>query len=143
MKKENGQLRQTVNFKNTRRQAGWTFWSMLFVMGVILFFTYIGMQLVPVYIANSNVVNAMRRSMEEVDLTKVTRAQIIRKINAQLYLDCSHELLNYKTDLKVRRSRKSVTVETHYRREIPLFYNLSLVASFDNVEEKSLSGSIP
>ena len=115
----------------------------MFVMGVILFFSYIGMQLLPVYSANNNVINAMRRSMEEVELTKVNRAEIIRKMDAQLYLDGSHDMLNFKTDLKVRRSRKKLIVETHYRREIPLFFNLSLVASFDNVEEKTLSGSTP
>ena len=115
----------------------------MFVMGVILFFSYIGMQLLPVYSANNNVINAMRRSMEEVELIKVDRAEIIRKMDAQLYLDGSHDMLNFITDLKVRRSRKKLIVETHYRREIPLFFNLSLVASFDNVEEKTLSGSTP
>lgn len=126
---------------NISRQRGWTFWSLLFVMLVIGFFSYVGMQLVPIYATNENVVNAMRQSLEEVDLTRVNRATIIRKMNAQLYLDGSHQLLNYKTDLKVRRSRKLFVVETSYRREIPLFFNLSLVASFHNVEERNLTGS--
>lgn len=143
MNNEKNQLRQVTNFKCPNRQTGWTIWSLMFVMGVILFFSYIGMQLVPVYSANNNVINAMKRSLDEVDLTKVNRSQIIRKMNAQLYLDGSHELLNYKTDLKVRRSRKQLIVETHYRREIPLFYNISIVASFDNVEERSLSSAAP
>lgn len=125
--------------KNIYRQGGWTFWSLLFVLLVILFFAYIGMQLVPVYAANQNVKNAMQISLKETDLRRVTRAQIIRKMDAQLYLDGSHKMLNYKTDLKVRRSQKQFIVETNYRREIPLFWNLSLVASFNNVEERSLT----
>lgn len=110
-------------------------------MLVVGFFAYVGMQLVPIYATNENVVNAMRQSLEEVDLNRVNRATIIRKMNAQLYLDGSHQLLNYKTDLKVRRSRRLFVVETTYRREIPLFYNLSLVASFHNVEERTLTST--
>jgi len=110
----------------------------MFVMLVILFSSYVGMQLVPVYNANQNVTNAMVRALEGQDLTRLNRATVIRKMNAQLYLDGSHKLLNYKQDLKVRRSRKEFILETHYRREIPLFYNLSIVATFDNVERRPL-----
>jgi len=125
-------------FSNIKHQDGWTFWSLMFVMSVILFFTYVGMQLVPIYAANENVKNAMMRSIDGEKLSKLNRAVIIRKMNAQLYLDGSHKLLNYKTDLKVKRSRKLFIIETHYRREIPLFFNLTLMATFDNVEERSL-----
>ena len=129
---------QVSSFNNIQRQGGWTFWSLMFVMLVILFCSYVGMQLVPVYNANQNVTNAMVRALEGQDLTRLNRATVIRKMNAQLYLDGSHKLLNYKQDLKVRRSRKEFILETHYRREIPLFYNLSIVATFDNVERRPL-----
>jgi len=129
------------NFKNIKQQDGWTFWSLSFVMSVIMFFTYIGMQLVPIYAANENVKNAMNRSLDGEKLIKLNRVTIIRKMQAQLYLDGSHKLLNYKTDLKVKRSRKLFIIETHYRREIPLFFNLSLMATFDNVEERNLRES--
>ena len=126
------------NFKIIKQQDGWTFWSLMFVMSVIMFFTYIGMQLVPIFAANENVKNAMTRSLDGEKLLKLNRVTIIRKMQAQLYLDGSHKLLNYKTDLKVKRSRKLFIIETHYRREIPLFFNLSLMARFDNVEERNL-----
>jgi len=121
-----------------RRQGGWTFWSLTFVLLIILFFTYVGMRLVPVYAVNENVKNAMEVAVQNVDMQRVTRAEIIRRINDQLYLDGSHDILNYKTDLKVSRSNKVFVVETKYRREIPLFLNLSLVASFDNRTERLL-----
>ena len=131
------------NFKKISGQQGWTFWSLLFVMLIVLFFSYVGMKLVPIYTANSNVQNAMRGALEGVDLRKMNRTQVQRKIDAQLYLDGSHRVLNYSEDLKVKRTRKAFIVETHYTREIPLFFNLSLVAKFDNVEERSLNQSTP
>lgn len=123
---------------NIRHQGGWTFWSLTFVLLVILFFAYVGMRLVPVYAVNENVKNAMNLAIQNVDMRRVSRAEIIRRMNDQLYLDGSHKVLNYKTDLKVSRSKKLFIVETNYRREIPLFLNLSLVASFENRAEREL-----
>jgi len=127
-----------MKMKKIADQGGWTFWSLLFVMGVILFFSYVGMQLVPVYSANQNITNAMNRSVDDIDLFKASRGVIIKKLNTQLYLDGSHELLNYKTDLKVKRSRKKFTLETNYNREIPLFFNISILVRFNNVVERDL-----
>lgn len=121
-----------------KSQSGWTFWSMLFVMGVLLFFSYVGFQLVPVYAANENVMNAMERSLDDADLRTINRSAIVRKMEAQLYLDGSHQLINYRNDLKVKRSRKMLILEAKYQREIPLFFNLSMLAKFDNKIEREL-----
>ena len=127
-----------TQLKNIKRQGGWTFWSLMFVLLTVLFFAYVGMQLVPVYSENENVKNAMQLAIDNVDPQKGTRQQVVRTLQDQLYLDGSHYLLDYKTDLKVRRSRKQFIIETNYRREIPLFFNLGVFANFDNIVEKSL-----
>jgi len=132
-------IKRTVNVQNIKRQQGWTFWSLLFVLSLVLFFGYVGMQLVPVYSANDNVKNAMKRSLDDPNLVNATRSTIIRKIGAQLYLDGSHKLLNYKTDLNVRRSKKKFIIEINYEREVPLFYNLYILVKFNNVEETVLN----
>ena len=124
--------------KNINRQGGWTFWSLLFVLLIGFLFAYVGMQLVPVFSANENVKHAMQLTIDNLDPNRATRQQVVRKIQAQLYLDGSHYLIDYKDDLKVIRSRKKFIIETHYRREIPLFYNVGLYANFDNVVERSL-----
>ena len=125
---------------NIRRQGGWSFWSMIFTLSVVVFFSYIGMQLVPIYSGNSNIENAMERSVDGSDLRKVGRAQIIKKMNQQLYLDGSHELLDYKTDLVIKRTRSLLTIQTVYDREVPIAANMKLVVSFDNLLECELSG---
>jgi len=108
------------------------------VLGVLLFFSYVGFQLVPVYAANENVMNAMERSLDDADLRTINRSAIVRKMDAQLYLDGSHQLINYRNDLKVKRSRKVLILEAKYQREIPLFFNLSILAKFDNKIEREL-----
>ncbi len=132
-------IRKCTPPSSFKRQAGWTFWSLLFTLSVLVFFAYVVIQLVPVYSANENIKNAMNQSVDDEDLLKVNRTTIVRNLDAQLYLDGSHKLLDYKTDLVVRRSRQVFAVETHYQREIPMFFNISLLLKFDNVVERELS----
>ncbi len=125
---------------NIKRQGGWTFWSLMFTLSVLSFFSYVGMQLVPIYSSNSNVVNAMELSVEGANLRSVGRSQIISAMNKQLYLDGSHKLLNFKEDLVVKRSRKLLTVQVNYDRQVPLFGNISILASFSPKVECNFSG---
>ena len=127
--------------QNFRKQQGWTMWSLAFTLGTIMFFAYVGMQLVPVYSANENVRKAMSNSVQNADLRTITRSKVIRKISDQLYLDGSHELLDYKTDIKMSRNRSTFTLIADYAREIPLFFNLSIKAKFDTTIECDLDGN--
>ena len=126
-----------------RTQAGWTFWSLSFTLGVVGLFAYIGMQLVPVYTGSNNLYNAMKQSVDGKDLRRVTRTQIINDLNKQLYLDGNDELLDLKDKnvLIVKRVRNQFTIEAVYEQKIPLFYNLSIAADFNPKVECDLSGS--
>ncbi len=132
---------QRVNsFKAISSQAGWTMWSMLFVMSVLFVVAYVAIQLVPIFSANENVKNAMRQSVEDKDLSKISRNQIIRGMQDQLYLDGSHELLDYKKDLNMARNRNKFLLEVKYEREVPLVANLVLIARFNPKVECELNG---
>ncbi len=130
-----------TNLKSLQYQTGATFWSMCFVLAVLGLFAYVGMQLVPIYNVNSNVKNAMKLTLDdsEIDLKTATRSQIEDRMDKQLYLDGSHNVLNYKNDVKIRRSDKKFMLETNYTRIVPLFFNLSLMAEFNNVVERDLN----
>ena len=127
------------NIKKFSRQGGWTFWSAMFVMCVLGFSAYVGMQLVPIYSTNHNVQNAMNRSLLDVDPSTITRAYVIRKMQAQLYLDGSHKAFDYKK-LKVKRVGSKAIIEVKYQSEVPLLSNLSLLVRFENVAETRAGG---
>ncbi|RBP49271.1 DUF4845 domain-containing protein [Arenicella xantha] len=129
-----------TQFKSIKHQGGWTFWSMAFTLSVLMFFAYVGMQLVPVYSANQNIQNAIFRSVEGSDLRKVSRAEVIKRINQQLYLDGSHKILDYKNDLKITRSRNSFLVQAKYERKVPLFFNISVAVDFSPKAQCDLNG---
>ena len=126
------------SFKKIEQQKGWTLWSLIFVIGVLILFTYVGFQLVPVYTTNSNIQKAMQLSLDNLSSNKISRAAIRKTIDAQLYLDGTHELLDYKNDLEVKRTQRELIVQVNYERRVELFYNLSLVATFENEVKKDL-----
>lgn len=130
----------TKRMQNIKSQGGWTFWSMMFTLGVLGFFAYVGMQLVPVYSANSNVKNAMKVSLKNIDVRKATRSQVIKGVKAQLYLDGGSKFIDYKNDLEVVRDRNKLTVSINYQRIVPLFSNISILADFNPILECSLNG---
>lgn len=135
-----------MNTKNTsirkfkRAQGGWTFWGLAFVLSVLGLFAYVTMQLVPVYSANRNVQNAMQVALNNADTRAVSRANIIRGMKAQLYLDGNDKLIDFKKDLKVRKKGQNIILEVNYSQEVPLFYNLSLKAQFDNTAQRKIAG---
>ncbi len=129
-----------AGFKNINRQGGWTFWSLTLTLAVIMFFAYVIIQLIPVYSANGNVVNAMELSVKDVDLQGVTRREIIRKLDDQLYLDGSHELLNYKEDIAISRNKEKVVLQANYQRKIPMFFNIKILVEFTPEIECTLDG---
>ena len=129
-----------MNLKSLHYQRGATFWSMTFVLAVLGFAAFVGMQLVPVYNANGNIKNAMSLTLDDfgADLMTAKRSQIQDRMDNQLYLDGSHNVLNYKKDLKMRRSDQKFILETSYTRIVPLFFNLSLLVEFENIVERDL-----
>jgi len=133
-----GKSKAQKKFTSIGRQKGWTMWSLMFVGGVIVFFVYIGFQLVPVYSGNANVKNAMQAAIERVSPSSVSRNEVIKIMRAQLNLDGAKKSLNYKKDITVKRTKRQLIIATNYERRVELFYNLSLVATFNNEVTRDL-----
>ncbi len=126
---------------NISRQAGWTFWSLAFTLGVLSFFAYIGMQLVPIYSTNSSVEKAMQQSLEGQNLKTVRRADILLKMSRQLLLDGSQQAVNFKKDLVMQRTRSLFILEVEYQRIVPVFGNISVLVTFHPRFECSFDGA--
>ena len=125
-------------FKNIDQQKGWTLWSLLFVAGVLILFTYIGFQLVPVYTSNESVKKAMQLAMDNVSGSNVNRTAVIKTLDNQLNLDGILGIIDYKKDLEVKRTQRELFIRVNYQRSVDLFYNLSLVATFENEVKRDL-----
>jgi len=130
------------SFPNIECQGGWTFWSLGFTLLVIGFFAYVGMQLVPIYSTNANLENAMTRSLDSAqNLRNVKRAQIVNQINKQLSLDGSYSEIDLNNNLELKRSRSKLIMQVKYERTVPLFSNISVLASFNPKFECDFNGN--
>ncbi len=115
---------------NISRQAGWTFWSLAFTLGVLSFVAYVGMQMVPIYSTNENIENAMQQSLEGQNLKTVRRADILAKMSRQLMLDGAEQAVDFKKELVMQRTRSLFILELEYQRTIPIFGNVSILVNF-------------
>lgn len=123
---------------NGSRQQGWTIWSLLFSIAVVMFFAYVGMKLVPVYSSNNNIKNAMEVAFENSgSVRSLQRSEYINKLNRQLYLDGTHKLIDFKKELTFTKAKNNVTARVDYFREVPLFFNISLKVDFINEVTKT------
>jgi len=126
------------SFRKFEQQKGWTLWSMLFVIGVLILFAYVAFQLVPVYTTNESVKSAMQHSIENVSPTQARRSVINEKMRSKLYVDGNHKLIDYKKNVDIKRTQRELILKVNYERRVPLFYNLSIVASFENEVKRNL-----
>ena len=124
-------------FKNIDQQKGWTLWSLLFVIGVLILVLYVGFQLFPLYVSNNSVKKAMQHTMDATSITKVTRRGVVQTMKTKLNLDGLVDVIDYKKDLDIKKTQSGLILTVNYERRVELFYNLSIVASFDNTVEKT------
>ena len=125
-------------FRKIEQQKGWTLWSMLFVIGVLVLFAYVAFQLVPVYTTNESIKSAMQHAIDNVPPTQARRSAITEKMRSKLYVDGNHRLIDYKKDVDIKRTQRELIVKVDYESRVPLFYNLSIVASFENEVKRNL-----
>ena len=130
-------LKQQKHISSYQRQSGWTMWSLMFVLGVLMLFAYIGFQLVPVYTTNESVKKAMRLAIDNTG-SNITRGNIIRLMNSKLVIDGADELLDYKKAVDLKRTQRDLIMTVNYEQRVELFYNLSLVATFNNEVKREL-----
>ena len=110
------------------------------MMAVVFIAAYIIIQLVPIYAANENVKNAMFVSLENKNMVSITRGQVIRGMQNQLYLDGTSDLIDFKNDFKMTKSNGKVIASATYQREVPLVANLVLLAKFSPKAECEKNG---
>lgn len=69
---------------NLRRQKGLSLIGFLLLLALALFFTYIGMKLVPIYLNHYSVVSAMKGVAEEAGVADMSQARIRNRLFRRL-----------------------------------------------------------
>lgn len=111
-------------FDGLKKQRGMSFISLLFVLGLFIFFIVLGIRLVPVYMENQavekiiNDIESSQPSIQEAKTTFDKRASIE-------YIDTVRS-----KDLEFAMEDGSLVVHYEYEKRVSLVSNLSLVVDF-------------
>ena len=116
----------------TRHQVkGITLIGFVMLLGVLGFFAYLAMRLVPMYVEYFGVLKAMEQLRQEPGAAQKTlpqiRAELSLKFNTQ-YVD---ETSVTPQSISLKRESGAATLRVAYEKRVPVLYNIDLVGKFD------------
>lgn len=110
------------------KQRGLTFISLVFVLGLIAFFTLLVLKIAPIYFDNSKVKNAVAAIEQSVDITTKTRAEILSSLEKRFNMNYVDFISN--DDIKITAQPGYVKLDIEYERIEPILGNLSVLVEF-------------
>ncbi|MFA7321899.1 MAG: DUF4845 domain-containing protein [Dokdonella sp.] len=117
--------------KGRKRSRGITLIGFLMLLGVVGFFGYMAMRLVPMYSEYMGVVKAMEQVRDEPNAANMAPAQVrgllLLKFDTQYVADDAIP----PQAIQVIRQGSAQTLSVSYERRVPFVYNLEFVGTFE------------
>lgn len=121
---------------NTRGKVkGITLIGFVIVLGVLGFFAYMAMRLIPMYIEYFGVVKAMEQVRQEPGAAQKSLEEIRRDLSLKFDTQYVDDANVPPSAIMLKREAGGATLSITYERRVPFVYNLDFVGSF----EKSMS----
>ena len=112
-----------------KKQSGMTLIGFIIVLALVLFLSFIGMKIAPIYLEYYSVVSAMNGVAKEKGSARYSPYDVRVKVLNRLYLSYSAENVKEKHIKLVRRN--GVYLEIAYEVRKPVIGNLDVMATFD------------
>jgi len=113
----------------TQKQGGLTLISFIFVLAFVIFVSYIGMKIGPIYMEYYSVVSAMNGVASERGSANLSPYDVRVKVLNRLYVSYAAENVKEK-HIKLTRNN-GVNLRIAYEVRKPVIGNLDVVAKFD------------
>jgi len=110
------------------KQRGLTFISLVFILGLIAFFTLLVLKIAPIYFNNSKVKNALAAVKESTDVTTKSRREIMSSLEKRFNMNYVEFVTD--DDIKIIAQPGYVKVNIDYERVEPIMGNLSVLVEF-------------
>lgn len=117
------------------RQAGMTFWGVLFVVGVFVFIFFIGFKLFPVYMEDFKIRSALDSLAREADVGSKSKPELAETLQKRFDIDDVTSVTPAKHLVLEARGRNIRVIRIRYEAVVPLFYNISALLEFDHAKE--------
>ena len=114
-----------------RNNRGLTLIGFLVVLGVVGFFAYLAMRLMPMYIEYFSVVKSMEMIKDEPGSAQKTIEQIRRDLSMKFNTQYVDEGSVPPQAIQLKREAGGATLRIAYEKRVNFMYNIDLVAVFD------------
>ncbi len=111
-----------------KQQQGMTTIGFVLIIGMIAFFTAIGVKLVPLYIEYYSVKSILKTVQAEPETVNRSVAEIEDTILKRLSINEVHRVT--KKDIKISKEGKKIIIDISYEARVPLFGNIDIVGDF-------------
>jgi len=110
------------------KQRGLTFISLVFLLGLIAFFTLLVLKIAPIYFDNSKVKNAVAAVGQMVDIANKPRQEILSSLEKRFNLNYVDFIS--RDEIKIIAQPGYVKLDIEYERIEPILGNLSVLVEF-------------
>lgn len=111
-----------------KQQRGMTTIGFILIIGMIAFFTAIGVKLVPMYIEYYSVKSILKTVQGEPETASRSAAEIEETILKRLSINEIHRIT--KNDITITKEGKKVIIEIPYEARVPVFGNIDIIGDF-------------
>ncbi len=116
------------------KQNGMTFWGLLMVAALFIFFVILFFKLLPPYMEHAKVKTALENIAHQPDAAGMEKAQIKAAFDRRFNID-SVDDIDLNKALSVEKKPGSMTIRIAYERRVPLAYNVTALIEFDDTAQ--------
>ncbi len=120
--------------RSRKTQRGATFWSLLFFLGVLSFFLFLGFKLFPPYMDDFKVKAAMDSLAKQPDAGSLSKAALVDSLRKRFDIDMITDVDPGKY-LAIEQRARTRVIRLDYQAVVPLMFNVSALLEFRHARE--------
>lgn len=127
--------KQSNSFCSIGQQSGASFFAIVIVLVLVGLFLLSALKVAPSYMDNNVIVNAMEGIASNNDMREMSLADIRGELQKSLLTNSIRDFSM--ANVVLTREGNLNYIDINYESRVPLFYNISVVVSFENRFDKN------